>query len=482
MESHTGRHQDTLYGGLAEKIMRSIDQGIWKPGDRIPSLRASSLQHRVSLNTAKEAYLLLERQGYLESRPQSGFFVRPTAPPVEDSGCRDFIEADPRTMSICSIYGRIMASGEEAAGASLAVALPDPSLLPTGLLEEGFRKAWKDHARESLDYQMPPGWKPLREAVARRLLEGGVQVSPEEILITQGASEALFLAVDLLCRPGDTVAVESPTYFNFLHLLENMGLKVLEIPSDPREGMNLEVLERALERTSVKAVIAIPNFSNPQGSLMPEENKERLVRLLADQGVLLIEDDTYGELAFDGRRPVTCKSWDTGGNVLLCGSLSKVLAPGLRIGWAVPGKLQKVLERRKTLTSVASSSMNQIAAAHILSQPGFDRHLKALRQNLARQSGAVRDLVFRCFPEGTRVSRPLGGLVLWVELPGDGDASLLYERGLREGILIAPGNAFSTTGRFRHCLRLNAGQWSPRVEGSITTLGTWAQELISFRR
>ena len=477
MEIHSLRSSPTLYGDLAEKILSHIEKGILKPGDRVPSLRNSSSQYQVSLNTAKEAYFLLENQGYLESRPQSGYYVKRTAPPLTPIFVKDFEVGDPRKVSICKIYGQLMEGRERGRGESLAVALPDSQLLPKEALAKAMRQAYKDFPHQCMHYQMSPGWKPLREEISKRLVESGVSVSPDDVLITHGASEALYLAINTLCKPGDTVAVEGPTYFNFLHMLETLGLKVLEIPGDPLEGLSVDVLKYALESISVKAVIAIPNFSNPLGSRMPDEKKKALTEYLAHKQIPLIEDDTYGELSFDSRRPRTCKSYDTQGNVILCGSLSKTISPGLRIGWAVPGKFFKTMEQLKTLTNVATSSPNQIAAAIFLAQGGYERHLKKLRFQLARQSGLLREKVYLSFPPGTRISRPSGGLVLWVELDEGKDAEKLYQRGIKEGILIAPGTAFSTFQRYKHCLRLNAGVWNKAVETSVETLGKWAHEI-----
>lgn len=475
----TAPSQSTLYKELAFQIQSQIEKGLFKSGEKIPSLRTISTRHGVSLNTAKEAYILLETQGFLESRPQSGFFVRRLAPPLEAKPKdRHPMVADPRVVSICSVYGSIMEAGNFDDGmAPLAVAHPDPALLPTSGLDQAFRKAFQIYPRQTGDYLMSPGWKPLREALSKRLLAAGAEVTPDQILITQGASEALFLAVSHLCRPGDTVAVESPTYFNFLHLLELLGLKVLEIPSDPQEGMNLAVLKYALKTSPVRAVISITNFSNPLGASLPEGKKKELTEFLDAQGIPLIEDDTYGELAYHGPRPGTCKAWDKTGNVLLCGSLSKTLSPGLRVGWLVPGRFQAELERRKTLTNISTGSVNQIAAGLYLSEGGYDRHLKRLVSRLSWQGAEIRELIAQCFPPGTRVSRPGGGLVLWAEIPGGRDTNLLYQRGLKEGVLFAPGQAFTATDDFSHCLRINAGFWSPVAKTHLQQLGQWLRDM-----
>lgn len=476
MNVHLRRNEQTLYGEIAEKMLSHIELGIFRVGEKVPSLRAASSRYGVSLNTIKEAYFHLEDRGFLESRPQSGFFVKRTAPPLAERPAPARDKLDPKTVSICSIYSQFIDTIVNPEGASLAVALPSADLLPSQTLSEAFRIAFRDYPSQALGYRMSPGWKPLREEVSRRLLDGGALVSPDDLTITNGASEAILLCVSLFCSPGDTVAVESPTYFNFLHMLALQGLKVLEIPGDPNGGMNLDILEYALGQNDVKAVIAIPNFSNPLGTCMSQQNKERLVSILEYRKIPLIEDDTYGELSFDSRRHVTCKAFDKTGNVFLCGSLSKTLSPGLRIGWVTGGPVRHELERVKTRMNVATGSANQIAASLVLSKGGYDRHLKSLKTALARQSGLLRQAVFDSFPSGTRVSRPGGGLVLWVELETAYDTDILYRTAIERGILFAPGSAFTTSGGYGNCLRLNAGCWNDDVRKAVFSLGELAQK------
>lgn len=283
------------------------------------------------------------------------------------------------------------------------------------------------------------------------------------------------LALLSLCSPGDTVAIESPAYFSFIQQLERLKLNGIEVPTTQSEGMSLEALQYALEHEHVRACLLTANFSNPNGSLMPDSNKRRLIALLAEHGVPLIEDDIYGDLYHNGdERPRSVKAFDETGEVLLCSSFSKTLCPGYRVGWIVPGRHQRTIEQTKMTLSIASSAPGQMALAAYLQTGSYVRHLRTIRRRYASSVAAVADAVGRSFPEGTRVTRPKGGLVLWVELPAPFDSIQLYEEARKQGISIAPGPIFSLTGKFQNAIRINAATWSPEIERAIETLGELA--------
>jgi DNA-binding transcriptional MocR family regulator len=369
---------------------------------------------------------------------------------------------------MCRIYRQVLDSGGR--GASLAIALPDSALLPA----EKLNRAWRNLGQDSLAYQVSPGLAALRHEIARQSLEGGLEVSPDRIIITSGGSEAIYLAVLALCRPGDTLAVETPTYFNFLHLLLELGIRVVEVPCDPVDGVNLAALEQALGAHPVRAFLSIPHFNNPLGCSVTEAKARALVALLDRFEVPLIEDDLYGELPFAGRRPVPLKAYDRADRNLLVSSFSKTLAPGYRIGWILPGRWYPAVDRLKTLSTVATNTPGQLAVAQYLATGGYGRHLRTYRKKLALQTGLMAEAVAESFPPGTKVSRPAGGFVLWVELPEGTDTLDLYDRALAEGILFSPGAIFSASGRFGNCLRLSAGVWNPTVDRAVRRIGSLA--------
>lgn len=328
---------------------------------------------------------------------------------------------------------------------------------------------------ESYNYLMPPGYLPLREQIARLGLSGGLDLSPEEIIITNGCHEAVFLALMAVCRPGDTVVLESPIYFNLLQLLEQLNLKVIEIPCTPKEGMNTDTLRFVIDNHPVKAVFTISNFNNPMGYVMPDEKKQKLVHLLEEYDIPLIEDDIYGDISFQ-ERPGTCKSYDKKGNVILCSSFSKTLAPGLRVGWILPGKYHDPVIKMKTLLNISTTSIHQIAVAGFLKEGGYERHLRKLSKALQKNVFDMRSCILKNFPSNTRVTNPKGGFVVWIELPDSIDTFDIYQEALKEQILITPGILFTMKDKYCNCMRLNAGVWNEDVKRAIQYLGEMCLE------
>lgn len=469
-----------LYEEVAGKINFLIEQGTLRPGDRVPSIRSLSKQFQVSINTVKEAYNLLEDRRMLEARPQSGYYVRARFPelpaePIVDS------PINPAEVSLSKIYRVVMRDLLDPGLMQLGIAIPNPELLPIEKLNRMLARETRRFPVQSISYELPPGNLRLRKQIAQRLLLSGCTLSPDQIVITSGCVEAVVLALRSLCKPGDAVAIESPVYFNFLQMIQDLGLKALEIPASPLGGISLEALEYALDRNAgeVKACIVLSNFNNPLGSRMSDADKSRLVNILEAHQVPLIEDDIYGDLSYDDARPSVAKSFDKTGNVLLCSSFSKTVAPGYRVGWVAPGRYQEEIERGKMLANVATSSPTQLAIAEFLANGGYEHHLRSTRRVYARQVAQMGDAIGRCFPEGTRVSRPQGGFVLWVEMSRKIDSLVLYKKAKSVGITIAPGSIFSVDGKYRNCIRLNAACWNPAVEVAIETLGRLVAEQLT---
>ena len=347
-------------------------------------------------------------------------------------------------------------------------------LLPAGKLNRMLAAQGRCHPAQYVAYAASEGVMRLRSQIAKRSLASGCPLSPEQVVITSGCVEAVTLALQAVCQAGDAVAVESPIYYVFLKSMQWMGLNVVEIPSSPPEGINLDVLGYAIKHHGVKACIVISNFNNPLGSLMPDGKKRDLVGLLAKHDIPLIEDDVYGDLGFGRTRPPVLKTYDEKGLVLLCSSFSKTLAPGYRVGWIAPGRFQDEVERLKSLINIATASPMQLAVAEFLANGGYDRHLRTTRKVLGQNMERMRQGVLRHFPRGTRVSQPRGGYFLWVELPEGADAYRIHERALEEGISVAPGMLFTTGDGFRNCLRLNSSFWSGKIERALQTVGRLA--------
>lgn len=467
-----------LYEALAAEVESQIAVGALRPGERIPSVRSASRARRVSVSTVLEAYMLLERRGRIEARPQSGFFVRgphAEAPPPPRSAPS---VAAPRTPRVRDLVGAVYAAASAKDVVPFGAACPGPALFPSRQLNLVLRQVLREEPNHSAVYTFSPGDPELRHQLARRLSAAGGVVDPEDVIVTVGAMEALQLCLRAVAEPGDTIAIESPTYFGILECLEGLGLKALEVPTDPVTGIDLDALAGALrKRGSVKAGLFMPSFHNPLGALVPDARKRALVELCASRGVPIIEDDVYRELAHAGAPPRTLRSFDRAGNVLLCGSFSKSLGPGLRVGWAVTGRWRERVRALQLCSTLGASALQQRMLARYLARASLERHLRRLRRAFRDQVLRTTQAVQTWFPPGTRVSRPQGGFVVWIELPGRRDGLELHRRALEHGIGIAPGAMFSTTNRFRSCIRLNCGHpWSPRLEQAIATLGRLARD------
>lgn len=471
-----------LYEKIADEVTSAIRRGSLRPGDRLPSVRLMGEQRRVSVATVLEAYRRLEDDGLIETRPKSGHFVRRQRALVLEEPRAQRPSRAPTRVSVGDGVSTLLATMRDPSVVPLGAAYPAAELLPIASLNRMLAQIAREVTTAGATYEAPPGVLTLRRQLARRSLTWGVSISEDEFVITSGAMEGLHTCLRAVTRSGDTVAVETPMYFGILQLVEEMGLRAIEIPSLPRVGMDLDVLEDALRTQKIHAIVSVANVNNPIGSIMPDEAKERLVKMLSRHDVPLIEDDIYGDLAFEGRpRPI--KAFDREGRVLLCGSVSKTLAPGYRVGWVSGGRFHDRVARLKYTASVASATLPQMAVAEFLESGGYDKHLRRLRARCAAQSSRVREAVATYFPAGTRVSCPLGGFVLWVEMPPGVLALDLQSRALQRGIAIAPGPIFSARGRFQNAIRLSCGlPWSERVDDALRVLGELVDEQLGPSR
>lgn len=480
-EARTTSPGPLLYERIAAEVGDLIERGTYRPGDRIPSIRELARQRRVSINTVMEAYAQLENRRVVEARPQSGYYVasRLAEPePAPDShAAREGLAAT--AVSLGREPLEVMRRLADPDLLPLGRGTPNVDLLPAARLARMLASEARRFPVESVSYSGRKGLKRLRTQIARRSLDAGCRLAPDEVVITSGCVEAVTLALQATCKPGDTVAVGSPVYYTFLNSIQWLGLKVLEIPSSPRDGLSLPVLDYALRHHPIQACLVISNYSNPLGSVMSDDSKEELVRMLARRDVPLIEDDVYGDLGFGPHRPLSTKAFDEKGLVLHCASFSKTLAPGYRVGWIEPGRFQDRVEALKSLFNIATASPTQLAVSEFLTSGGYDRHLRSLRQTYAKQVAAARAAVGRWFPPGTTVTRPEGGFVLWIELPSSVDAFAVYQGALEKGIGVAPGCLFTTGDGFRNCLRVSASVWSERTARALQTVGEIAGGLAA---
>jgi len=470
-----------LYETVAEKIVNLVERGTFNPGERIPSIRSLSQQFKVSVNTVKTAYSFLEDRRVIEARPQSGYYVSPRLPELPREPDITKPGFDPAIISSSDLAIRIMGDVMSANLVQFGAAIPHPSLIPTAKLNRMLSSKARLLGQESTAYAMPPGNLKLRTQIAKHMIKANCTLHPDEIIITNGASEAVFLALRTICKPGDTLVIGAPLYFNFLQLIRNLGLRVLEIPMSPTHGINLEALSMALDQNRVQACLVIPNFNNPLGFCMDDNRKKELLELMKRHNIPLIEDDINGDLSFSDTRPPVIKSWDKSGNVMLCSSFSKTLAPGYRVGWIAPGRYFDGVMHQKLVTNIATATPTQLAVAEFLASGGYEHHLRSIRKIYGKKIVQMADAVGQHFPRDTRVTRPEGGFSLWVEMPEGVDSITTYGLALKRGITVAPGKIFSTTDSFNHCLRLNAAFWSATTSWAVKALGQIACELCNNR-
>lgn len=468
-----------LYEALAEEITASIRSRLLRPGDRLPSVRKVGISRKISASTVFQAYYLLEAKGLVRAQERSGYFVADGGhrfPPELVLTSRPTDEAV--ALNVNELVFEVLESTRSRDVVPLGSAFPSPMLFPFARLARAVAASVQKLDPWSSVDDLTPGNLKLRRQIALRYMADGLTVSPDEIIVTNGALEALNLCLGAVTRPGDAVIVESPTFYAALQALERLGLHAVEVPTNACEGIDLAALEAAIARHSPRACWIMPNFQNPLGSLMPESKKKALAELLARHDLPMIEDDVYGELYFGASRPPPAKAFDSQGLVMHCSSFSKTLAPGYRIGWAAPGRFAKEVNRLKLITTLSTSAPGQAGLAAYLEKGGYDKHLRKLRQTLESQQVLLAEAVCRYFPSGTSATRPVGGYFLWVELPAAVDALELHRRALAQGISVAPGPVFSAKHEFRNCVRLNYGHiWDERSEKSIATLGSIAHDL-----
>jgi DNA-binding transcriptional MocR family regulator len=468
-----------LYEKVADRIARQIDNGTLRPGERIPSVRKLNTQLGVSMSTVLQSYMLLEDKGLIEARPQSGFYVRLHKRDLPPEPQMSHPSTSATEVGVAELATKVHEAIMDPSVVPLGTATASHEILPTDRLNKILASIARNSGTTNNKYESPRGNPDLRRQIARRSIDWGTSLGSDDIITTFGCTEALNLCLRAVTRPGDLVAVESPTYFGFLQILESLRLKAVEIPTDPREGICIDSLKKTVRKKSIAALFLIPNFNNPLGGCMPDDHKKEIATLLAEYEIPVIEDDVYGDLYFGSERPKTMKAFDETGNILLCSSFSKTLSPGYRVGWTAPGRYFEAVRRLKLMNTISTATLPQMAIAEMMKNGGYDHYLRKLRKAFAAQVQITTKAISRYFPAGTKVTRPMGGFVLWVEFPSGLDSLVLYRRALAKGVSLVPGPLFSPKRSYQNCIRLNCGYpWSERIEEAIVTVGHLASSML----
>ncbi len=468
-----------LYEQVASRISELVSRGTLRPGEKVPSVRNCSRQHNVSISTVTQAYRLLEDRGIIEARPQSGYYVRPQrwVLPAEPAKSRPSLH--PVKVEVTDLVLEVVKAARNPRLVRLGATLPNVELFPNLELHRAVASAGRRAPIAANSYDVPAGNLALRTQLARRAMETGCTLAPEDIITTSGATEALNLCLRAVAKPGDVIAIESPTFFGILQIIESLGMRVCEIPTFPRDGVCLDELASRLDCCDIKACVFILNYNNPLGSCMPDEKKQRLVKMLSERRIPLIEDDIYGNLTFGPARPKVAKAFDRDGWVMLCDSFTKTLSPGYRVGWVAPGRFREKVEFLKYVNTSFTPPLPSMGIAEFLNNGGYDHHLRKIRRSYACQVQLMGEAVGRHFPPGTKSTRPAGGMCLWVELPKGVDTLKLYHKAMAANISIAPGALFSPKAKFSNFLRLNCGNpWSESIDNALRTLGELAAQQL----
>lgn len=461
---------DFLYVEISDNMAKLIRNGVLKAGDRLPSVRMLCREHNISMNTAKRVFLELEAQSLIESKPQSGYFV--SRLPYQRLPLPEVSKPSPVSNSKepAELIGKVYANMGKNNLTLFSVGAPSNELLPLAKLNKEIMLATRELSDSGTGYEQLQGNEKLRRIVAARSLSWGGSLHENDLVTTAGGMNALSFCMMALGKRGDTIAIESPCYPGILQLAGSLGLKVLELPTHPATGIELDALKKAIPK--IDLCLLVPNFNTPLGSCMPDEHKKEVVKLLASHGIPLIEDDIYGDLYFGRQRPKCCKSFDQEGIVLWCSSVSKTLAPGYRVGWVAPGIYKEQILKLKLVHAISSPAITQEAVAGFLKSGRYENHLRKLRHTLQSNYQHYIEAIAEYFPVGTKTSRPQGGLALWVEFNKKINTTELFESAMKQRISIAPGRMFTMQNQFENCMRLSIGlPWSEEVQLKLKQLG-----------
>jgi len=473
----TNFRQHYLYEQLAIDLAKGIRQGVFGIDDRLPSLRRISEQYDVSLATAIQAYQCLEDEGLIKSRPKSGYYVCSWTGIQAEEPVISQPRLTPTNVTVGHLAMSLVSETRQSGLIKLGAAVPEPGLLPLGVLSRTLAGIARNQNRAPASYEQAQGNINLRKQIVRLMRDCGVRCHPDEIVITNGCLEALGLALRAVAKGGGIIAIESPTYFGVLQVIESLGLKALEIPTHTNQGIDTDALARLIKKKNISACVLMPTFNNPLGSSMPEDNKQRIVALLSKNNIPLIEDDVYGSLSYDPRRPKAAKAYDKNNNVIYCSSFSKTVAPGLRIGWMLTGRFQEQIKYQKFLDNISTAIHPQLAMAQFLSKDAYRRCIRHAARVYRQRMDAMRRYVSDAFPQGTRITNPRGGFLLWVELPEKYNSLSLYRSAMERKIAITPGILFSAQSQYRHHMRLSCGAVdSDQARKSINALARLLEE------
>jgi DNA-binding transcriptional MocR family regulator len=465
-----------LYETVATDLERAMTEGVYSVGEKLPSVRQICQKYQVNASTAVHALGLLEQRDWVQPRPRSGYFVLPRQPqrtllpPLTHQDLKVY------TVDVVHILQKLNQAHTQSKIMNLGTSVPDNHVIPHKKIARIVRQIAAHELEQSMSYDSLVGLLELRQAIAKHYSDSHLGLTSEQIIITNGCLEAINLCLRAVVKSGDTIAVTLPCYFGILRAIQELGLKVIELPRDTEGGFDIAQLEHLVVEKGIKAVLCLSNFNNPDGLSISDDNKQQMAALAERLQLPIIEDDIYTDLFFADKRPLSIKAFDKAGWVLLCSSFSKILAPGLRVGWVVGGRFQNKLENLKFTGNYAVPLFNQLIIKHLMTNNGLERHLKSMRQTLYTQYFQYRKAIESYFPNTVRISDPKGGFVFWVELPDQIDVLTLYNQALERGVVFSIGELFAPNRNYAQFIRLSFGkEWTKETEEGLKVLGTLIQ-------
>jgi len=468
-----------LYQQIESYLRQGILSGSLPAETRLPASRRLAQDLGVNRITVENAYAALETDGLIYSRMGSGTYVLPPNPLFAFSKAAPGAPWPLWQQSLAIEIPETKALGETSRKVvrhpqliSFASGIGDAHLFPA----EDFRKVLQTVMRRdgiaALDYGEPNGHAPLRETVTHILASQGLQTRSENVLITAGSQQALSLISQLLLKPGDLIMLESPTYSGALDLFRALGFKVVGVPVD-RHGMQVEVLEKLLQQHHPKLIYTIPTFHNPTGTCLSSQRRIQLIILADRYNIPILEDDFVGDLRYEGRSQPALKALDPGGRVIYVSTFSKILMPGLRVGFLVAeGPIYDRLVNFKRVNDLATSTLIQRALEVYVTVGRYQSYLRRSCQIFHKRRDAMLSAIERYLPGEIHLDPPQGGLFVWLQLPESLSSEELLPLAWEEGVEFSPGNSFFPDGMGgTNWLRLNFVAQAPdRIDEGIKRL------------
>jgi DNA-binding transcriptional MocR family regulator len=464
-----------LYQQVINLITEMRMNGTLQTGQKLPSLRNLSASLSVSIPTVKQAYIELERQGLILAKPKSGYFLTPQYASEHPKKAR--FPNKPMAVSRQQLIEDVFKSIHQPHNLPLGVANPVAALPITKTLNRTMRRVMSMMGDKALLYGPVAGYEPLRRQLAFSYMEYALPLAPDDIIITNGAQEALNIALQCVAKAGDVIAVESPCYFGVLELIENLGMLALEVPICPEKGLTAQDVEKAIGKHPVAACVFSSTIANPMGCVLADEEKQQIVKILEQNNIPLVEDDVYGDLYFTSKRGTPAQKYSTKGLVITCSSFSKTAAAAYRIGWIATHKFSQRCAQIKRALSCSSSHMNQITLFEFVRSGDYDRYLTQLRCVLITNKARMVNMLQQLLGESIRISDPKGGCVLWLELDRSINSADIFQLALQQNISVSPGTLFSPSNRYQHCIRLSYGlPWNDKVEEGLKVFADICQK------